>query len=753
MTKALEDGRFSDHLTVFTNCEPVPGFEGGRVREAIEGDLAQGHDTDIYLLCNDSQQDESGETIGFRDFKPQYEQFPSDFAFVVPGPQKDKVVEIFKKSPMPINKTILEASRRLKLKVRVSNIGLFKKSGKKTAARQADPKEWKVAALIPSYKRFEDVIRQIHGMLGQSYPPDIYVAVKGLSKYHVENILKPMFRSALEAGKLHVNYYPNSNQLANLIDPIRGYDVEPYDLFAKIDDDDFYGPDYFRHLIDFHNTIPYGYSSFHKEHYLHYSMNNGMPRFKTEWGWIFGRTLVFTREVLKKMQAIDADPDVIGDVCNEVRTCHQDSTSFSFNEDNLVRMLMCESGAINRAPYLKSRRISNDVIAQENNNSVLRGNLVAHDFSSHNGHLGDKNVEHFIYLRNPMCGWEDIGRIFRNRMSLVNNGGCADVLSLSPDSILVKWDDWGIEGFKVKGDFSYELDPYSKKLDEILGETDADQACKFIGKILPRYGLMNVFQDRHTVIPCLMSVCPIFDKILITYHHGANDDGSIDLVMDFIRKGKNKDCEIVVKPYPHDVYFVNDPMFLEGKIDRKSAFGSFREKAQKDLVAEFGRDHSHHWALIDSDQVYITHLFEKTFKKADLFTLQGKPATIKRMGYDSMPQDNRIRVCKHNFHMGTCGDHLTVNSLAEFVFELNPNDGGDHRFIRSRIDDRNVHHETNDGISWFHFRKGMWRGAPPKVRANEDELVDFSDELKDQFEEHVRPLLIEAGSEYAGLEF
>lgn len=60
-------------------------------------------------------------------------------------------------------------------------------------------------------------------------------------------MILPQFQPYIDAGRLTIRYFPNSNQLTNLLDCTRGLDVSDYELFLKIDDDDFYSRDYASH--------------------------------------------------------------------------------------------------------------------------------------------------------------------------------------------------------------------------------------------------------------------------------------------------------------------------------------------------------------------------------------------------------------------------------------------------------------------------------------------------------------------------
>lgn len=102
----------------------------------------------------------------------------------------------------------------------------------------------KIAALMSSYKRPNDLVKQILALLHQTYDCHIFVAVKGLSERDIDTCIRPLFTKELEAGKLHLAYYSNKSQFNNILDCYRGFDIEQFDLYCKIDDDDIYFPTY-----------------------------------------------------------------------------------------------------------------------------------------------------------------------------------------------------------------------------------------------------------------------------------------------------------------------------------------------------------------------------------------------------------------------------------------------------------------------------------------------------------------------------
>lgn len=94
-------------------------------------------------------------------------------------------------------------------------------------------------------------------MMHQSYRNfHLFVAVKGMSSFIFQSILIPQFQEFIDEGRLTLRWFPNKNQLSNLADTIRGLDTTNYELFLKIDDDDFYGRIIFLPLMSFIRKYP-----------------------------------------------------------------------------------------------------------------------------------------------------------------------------------------------------------------------------------------------------------------------------------------------------------------------------------------------------------------------------------------------------------------------------------------------------------------------------------------------------------------
>lgn len=121
----------------------------------------------------------------------------------------------------------------------------------------------RLAIILCSYKRPEELYRQLACLFRQTYRRfKVFVTVKGVAQYVFETLYQGAFSDEIQAGLLEIRFDPNKNQLSNYLDAIRGVDPEAFDLFVKIDDDDFYSPGFLEYINERHRHRPVTDSSF-----------------------------------------------------------------------------------------------------------------------------------------------------------------------------------------------------------------------------------------------------------------------------------------------------------------------------------------------------------------------------------------------------------------------------------------------------------------------------------------------------------
>lgn len=305
-------------------------------------------------------------------------------------------------------------------------------------------RERNIALCLSSYKRFSDLHRQIYTMMSQSYSRlHLFVAVKGMSEYAFHKILRKQFQSFIDEGRLTLRLFPNKNQLSNFMDTIRDVDVSAYDLFAKIDDDDYYCPDYVKTINGFHNTIPDDQSSYlQDEHWVRYE-NEGFTTLRRAYYGDFGATIVLSRSALAMIRTCELHPDKIGELVPEAVDNH-----YGFREDNLMHKIMRPLGCQNIANYLRERGIEYHMIYQRANASVMRGGIVSSEFWENNLKVTQdpSRFEHVVELRHPH--WADLLCVqgdSSHRASLPKE--IAEIVLFTESEIILIWEHFGRERF------------------------------------------------------------------------------------------------------------------------------------------------------------------------------------------------------------------------------------------------------------------------------------------------------------------
>lgn len=326
------------------------------------------------------------------------------------------------------------------------------------SAERSSVRPFNMAACIASYKRVEDLLRQILCMMNQSYPHlHVFAAVKGVSAETVRRILLPHVQPFIDAGKVTLRLYPNRNQLTNFVDTVRGLDISSYDLFAKIDDDDFYDPDYFRHVAEFHALLPDGYSSCHRGEGLWLKRHEGHPYLEKSFLLALGPAQVMSRRVMEELLAWETDRAAMKEAmyrCLRQTGYYQ----FGFAEDQLFQTVMLEHGCADIAPYLKKRGIRNHLVMQKSNASIMRGGTLSPEFRKMQDGVSRNagNDEHLVDIIH--ADWKGCMKISNGRaMRLDGSRDEADVLSLTGSEITLKWDKWGVETFTKMEEGAYRL--------------------------------------------------------------------------------------------------------------------------------------------------------------------------------------------------------------------------------------------------------------------------------------------------------
>lgn len=450
----LRDGRYQKNdLIIFGGSDVCPLVNSITLELVLKHEFQEHSETDIFCLspllssvCGSSFVGK--EEVFFEDVKGETHDFgygyvQRSFAFVVPAGKRAKVADVLAMSTLSIGMNLKSAHAEGELNMRIACRNLFH-----PLPRTPLSKNRRIAVVLPSYKRLPDLQRQIWCMMDQSYTNmHLFVAVKGIPEGVWRKAVLPLFEHFIKEGRLTMRLFSNKNQLSNILDAVRDVDVSSYDLFVKIDDDDFYGRDYCQAINDFHRMLPRYFSSNYSGsgHYL--SNREGFPVINGGFFHYFGPTLAFGPEVLAKLFACERDPQHMRDISPGVR-----HAGYGFHEDELMHIVMREMGCCNRAFYINHRYLPMHLIVRNDNTSVMRGGLVSGAFWWKNLNITHRKDAEEIVLELSHPQWHDFLCILGNRARRLGFENSADVLSLTETELILKWDKWGTEIFGKRDD-------------------------------------------------------------------------------------------------------------------------------------------------------------------------------------------------------------------------------------------------------------------------------------------------------------
>ena len=446
-----------DDLIIFGESDSTPLIDAFTLSKIVRQELENHPETDLIRLFHRLQTNPVSippniEQPTFEPYRTGEKTLHNSYvwgthALIVPARSRRKVAELFISCRLPIDTTLEMAQSNNELNIRIAKHDYFYQ--KKRTAKQTPriPRQHRIAVCLTSYKRYEDLQRQIYAIMAQSYTNyHLFVAVKGISEWAYINTILPNFRHWIEEGRIIMRHYPNKNQLSNFIDTIRDIDISEYDLFAKIDDDDFYSRDYLKTVNDYHNTIPAGNSSYYASLSPIRYEEKGHVCFRIVNYTVFGASMVLGKKVMQNLLQCEAAPE------QEIpkilaRNPHVKRTKFGFAEDHLYHILMEETGCNNRAEYVRQHCPHPHIIVQKSNKSVMRGGLLDQQFIVRNRSVSTDpaNHEHILELHHPE--WHDLLQIIGNRATRITRDDHANVLSFTSDSITVHWDKWGEETY------------------------------------------------------------------------------------------------------------------------------------------------------------------------------------------------------------------------------------------------------------------------------------------------------------------
>lgn len=258
-------------------------------------------------------------------------------------------------------------------------------------------KDCRFALMMSSYRRPTECIRQGLVMLNQTYQNfKLFIAVKGVTERTFNEIIKPQFNKHIEDDKVVLRYFPNKNQLSNLLDTIRDCNIDEFDCFCKIDDDDIYAPDYLEQINNYNKEYGVTCSFFSKEGlYMNYNIQaNSISSLLPYPYHLYGPTEVIGLNEIKWLQKLENN-DV--DLTKYIDNCELERFKKNIGriEDALIgRIISKESQQFkNRAEYVIKHSKYKHCIVTRGKSSITQGKLVNEKFKLFNSSIDNLKNE------------------------------------------------------------------------------------------------------------------------------------------------------------------------------------------------------------------------------------------------------------------------------------------------------------------------------------------------------------------------
>ncbi len=204
-------------------------------------------------------------------------------------------------------------------------------------------KEHRFLLCMSSFKRPIFVSGQIFRFMNQTYQNfDISLSLKGVDKHWSELTFEKEWKQFKEDNRLFVRYDPNRAQLSNFLDTVRDIDLNKYDYYCKIDDDDWYAPTYLETVNDELNKNP-NYTISHSQNtYIltedikttHISPNNTV---------LSGPTMCFSRKAIQAFLEVEKNPSML----SKYLSSSYQPWEFKAREDKIMHHIARKMGAEN----------------------------------------------------------------------------------------------------------------------------------------------------------------------------------------------------------------------------------------------------------------------------------------------------------------------------------------------------------------------------------------------------------------------
>lgn len=196
-------------------------------------------------------------------------------------------------------------------------------------------KDYHFLLCMSSFKRPIFASGQIFRLMNQTYPHfDISVSMKGVNESWNRITFEKEWQKLKEDKRLFVRYDPNRGQLHNLLDTVRNINLDKYDYFCKIDDDDWYAPTYLESInnqLNRQNNVAISHAT--NAYVLTEDISS--TYFNLNNSGLSGPTMCFSREMIRIALEVEKNPKLLYVYLPE----EANSELFTSHEDRLLHHL------------------------------------------------------------------------------------------------------------------------------------------------------------------------------------------------------------------------------------------------------------------------------------------------------------------------------------------------------------------------------------------------------------------------------
>ena len=167
----------------------------------------------------------------------------------------------------------------------------------------------RILACLSSFNRPVFLSGQVLRILNQTYPVDISISLKGVPEAYAKKTLLKEWAQYIENGRIMVRFDKNKDQYSNLLDTVRNVDLNKYDYFCKIDDDDWYGPKYFENVNMWLNKNDNLTLSYTRNTYIIHAGKDGV-KISANVSNLFGPSMCFSRKLIQLALELEKNPQL-----------------------------------------------------------------------------------------------------------------------------------------------------------------------------------------------------------------------------------------------------------------------------------------------------------------------------------------------------------------------------------------------------------------------------------------------------------